>query len=677
MPVPSGTPREKFCGEGKDEVYTLDFGLPSDDEDNDEEGRSLRFHLHRPPPRPNIIDYSIAYHVPISHYLPWLSATAGDLSTLAKLSYPVTKRATTIWEATKPNVGMTCANFNSFFTPELLTKYYFFFRRPADPLSINSMSCLTCSNCGFVNLLPPVPHIPQILNSIQSSDEIVSRLLRGSQPLLDADHAFLDAEITNLKRLRSWYDTQLQEIEFYRRTVMKELKNREFIYAPIRRLPRDILIEIFHSICDFWWQDYQEQYEDDFERDSLDVTGPLWVLGRVSGLWRNILHTSPASWARYILVTSPLYKHAREILQTYLNYTGEHPLSLVIILEGVNLTREGEVMPLLVQSYYRWKNVRIHTTIAHTRYLESISHLPILQTIDINIMDVHGSDYSSDMCLNAPQLWQATLSRCGIHQIRLPPTITHYSGHITDAQDLQLLSQLPKLRTCHVKFSRLVLGSKQESPVVIVELCQLYITDAYALNFLTAPMLQSLTIAGGSPASLSCIPTFFRRSGCHLESFSIGMAMTESKSSTMISDVFSYEACSSISHLKLEIGSMWRGKASRAFASSFTPSSILPNLQHLVLGLGRRYYYDMTEWSALLDMIRSRCKARLLKVIEVQFDQEETSYLDGDIKPVIQALVGDNLEMRVEKQSPLSLDHRSFFWGQQPSIQKSLYLTQT
>ena len=93
------------------------------------------------------------------------------------------------------------------------------------------MSCLTCSNCGFVNLLPPEPRVPQMLNGTESSDDLVSQLLRGSRPLLDADHAFIDAEIAKLKRLRTWYDTQLQEIELYRSTVLKELKNHQ----PIQR----------------------------------------------------------------------------------------------------------------------------------------------------------------------------------------------------------------------------------------------------------------------------------------------------------------------------------------------------------------------------------------------------------------------------------------------------------
>ncbi|KAK0215811.1 hypothetical protein IW262DRAFT_1496628 [Armillaria fumosa] len=533
------------------------------------------------------------------------------------------------------------------------------------------MSCITCRNCGFVNLLSPEPHIPQILNAIQSSNEIVSRFLRGSLPLLDADHAFLDPEITNLKQLRSWYDALVQEIELYRPTVMKELKNRESVYAPIRRLPRDILIEIFHSLCDSWWRGDQYQDEDGsniIERHSLNMAGPLWVLGRVCGLWRDILHTSPASWARYVSVESVSYEHTREILQTYLKHTGEHPLSLVVICDGRNLAREGEMMSLLIPLCHRWKNMRMETTLDHVHLLESISHLPILQTIDIKISDDYESDYSTDMCLAAPQLWQATLSEHGIHQIRLPPAITHYSGYVTCAKDLQLLSQLPKLQTCQLSSQVSPASFKAPGPVIMAELCQLFVQDLDILDLLTAPMLHSLAIAGASPTSLSCIPAFFHRSGCHLESFSIEMAIMEWESSTLIIDTFSSEACSAISYLKLDIGSEWRN-VSKAFVSSFVSSSILPNVRHLVLCLRDHNYRSKkktskwlkTEWPSLLDMIRSRCKTGLLAVIEVQFAMALALYADGDIIADIQALVGDNLEMRVEKACPVALDHQLAF----------------
>ncbi|KAK0482270.1 hypothetical protein IW261DRAFT_1677998 [Armillaria novae-zelandiae] len=311
------------------------------------------------------------------------------------------------------------------------------------------MSCLTCRNCGFVNIFPePQPHNVTAVHS--SDDSVIPQILRGSRSLLDADHTSIDSEIAKLERLRNLYDEQLEKIQALRGPVLKSLENHLSVYAPIRRLPRDVLIEIFHLV-------YASSnlgrgtYPALGARihDSLDLSGPLWDLGRVCGLWRDTLHTSPASWARDVLLKSPFSKHAPEILQTYLEHTGEHPLNLMVSCHGPDSdARASEIMSLAVQSSYRWKNVCIFTHINHLHYLYSISNIPILQTIWLDILEGRNFDYRLDMCLNAPQLWRACFSCQGIRRVRLPPSITHYSGCITGVEDFQLLSHLPTLRTC-------------------------------------------------------------------------------------------------------------------------------------------------------------------------------------------------------------------------------------
>ncbi|KAK0421683.1 hypothetical protein EV421DRAFT_1964340 [Armillaria borealis] len=504
------------------------------------------------------------------------------------------------------------------------------------------MSCFFCSNCGFVNSLSPEPQ----LQTLKGSDSLVSQVLRGSRPLLEFDHALINDEIVKLERLRSWYNARLQETQLHSRTILKSLENRKSVSAPIRRLPQDILIEIFHSVCDSWRVDVEE---DEFQRDSLDMTGPLWVLGSVCGLWRDILRTSPASWARYVLVTSPFSKHAREILQTYLEHTGEHPLSLVAVCRSPNFADYGEIMPLLVQSSYRWKNVCVRAHAHHMHHLESVSHFPVLQTIEMYICNDYGYplDMSLDMCLKAPQLWQATLPSQGISQVRLPSGITHYSGYITRVEDLQLLSQLPKLRTCHLQ-------SSETSPVVMAELRQLYVEDPDTLNLLTAPILQSLTVVEVLESLSSNIVPFLRRSACRLESLS----MCAQGSLALISCIFSSEAYSTISHLKLKLGLSWDG-----ISKILAPSSVLPNLHHLVLCFESRHsYHRETERLAFLDMIRSRCKSGVLKTIEASFEKGiSTAHI---IEEDIRAVIGDsNVEMQVERWSPLDLDYRYSFSG--------------
>ncbi|PBK58245.1 hypothetical protein ARMSODRAFT_967885, partial [Armillaria solidipes] len=450
---------------------------------------------------------------------------------------------------------------------------------------------------------------------------------RGISPY----HASINDETAKLERLGSWYNAQFH-------AVLKSLEYHKSVFAPVRRLPRDILLEIFHSDAE----------EDDIPHDSLDMTGPLWVLGSVCGLWRDILHTSPASWARYVL-------HAREILGVYLEHTGEHPLSLVAVCYSPNIAEEnGEIMSLLVQSSYRWKNVCIRTHAHHMHHLESVSHFPVLQTIEIDIFEDYGfpAEMSSDICLKSPQLWQAILQSQGIDQVRLPSGITHYSGYITCVEDIQLLSQLPKLRTCHIPSSETSLTDV--APVVMAELRQLYVEDSNTLDFLTAPMLQSLTIVEvpeGSPSSSGITP-FLRRSGCHLESLS----MCTDIPSALISNIFSSQACSMISHLKLELGPDWDG-----ISKILAPSSILPNLRHLVLCFESGYLLRKKKRFTLLNMIRSRCKAGQLKMIETSF--EKGIYTAHIMEADIRAVIGDNLEMRVEEWSPLNLDYWYSFSG--------------
>ncbi|PBK70730.1 hypothetical protein ARMSODRAFT_90697 [Armillaria solidipes] len=500
------------------------------------------------------------------------------------------------------------------------------------------MSCLTCSNCGFINLLPPEPHVQQNFNAIQNSDDLVSQLLRGSRPLLDADHAFIDAVIAKLERLRCLYDDQLQGIQTRRGPVLKSLENHQSVYAPIRRLPRDVLIEIFHLVCapsnlgkGAYWASGARIH------DSLDLSGPLWVLGRVCGLWRDTLHTSPASWAQNVVLKSPFSKHAPEILQTYLEHTGEHPLNLMVTCDRPN-AGASEIMFLVVQSCYRWKN-----------------------TIKLVVLEDRNFDYRLDMCLNAPQLWQASLSSQGIHQVRLPPSITHYSGCITGVEDFQLLSHLPKLRTCSLRpFWRSEVKLRVEAPVIMAELRHLSVDCADFANFITAPLLQHLTVSGSPGQQSACITSFLHRSGCHLESFScIEHTLVElsSESPALIGNMLSSEACSTISRLKIQLDPQLD-----QFAGALSLPSVLPNLRHLILCIVAPAEKD--EWYPILDMIRSRHDAGLIKTVELQFADDECASMYGyDITAETRALTGDRLEMRVEAWNPPAMEDWARFHG--------------
>ncbi len=499
------------------------------------------------------------------------------------------------------------------------------------------MSCFTCRDCGSINLLPLEP----CLKASQSSDNLVSQILRGSRPLLDSDHALVSAEIVELEQLQTLYAAQLEEIQLRRRTVLTALESRKSIYAPIRRLPRDILIEIFDSVCDSWWQEADQNWS---LRNchSLDISGPLWVLGRVCGLWRDTLHSTPASWARKLVVRTSSSKYALGKLETYLEHTGEHLLNLQIVC--VDPAGDDGIMSLLVQSCQRWKNLLIFLTKHHMRHLESISQFPALQTIDIEIYDAY--DYRSDMCLSAPQLRQVSLRGNRLHQIKLPPGITHFSGFITCLEDLRLLSQLPKLKRCYLWMT---LATKEVPLVTVAQLSHLYVTNVDNLNVLSAPLLSSLTAinyvpqGSQSPSAQETITRFLHRSRCHLESLSVS---AEIFASAIPSRMFALDACSTISRLKLGLPP----RMINGIVEALTSPSVLPKLQHLILCIS---HPSEDECATILGMVRSRRDGGLLKLVEVQFEQDKYRY---HLEEGIRTTSGGDFEMRIEKWNPLFED---------------------
>ncbi len=205
------------------------------------------------------------------------------------------------------------------------------------------MLCFTCRNCGFVDVLPPdnKHQLQAPLKAFQGSNNLVAQILRESRIVLDSNEdALISADILELERHRSFYDTQIQEIQLHQRAVIEALERHRSLYdaqiqkiqshrgavmealearrsirAPIRGLPRDLLIEIFHFVRHSWWQDVDDDRRWNpiipERQSSLRLDGPLWVLGRVCGLWRETLHTSPASGSQNVVLRTPFPKHVR------------------------------------------------------------------------------------------------------------------------------------------------------------------------------------------------------------------------------------------------------------------------------------------------------------------------------------------------------------------------------
>ncbi|KAK0443203.1 hypothetical protein EV421DRAFT_2035503 [Armillaria borealis] len=171
-------------------------------------------------------------------------------------------------------------------------------------------------------------------------------------------------------------DNQLNHLEALKIRLLAErshaaaeLTKYRSLIAPVRRLPNEILSEIFSLTCTDM-------------SDSIDVIkGPPWVLSHVCSLWRSICLSSPRLWSTVAIPpTSSKRYHVADILGNYLDRS--HGLSLNLYLdarastERVDVDRDGRhtsILRILHPHMSRW----------HKLVLRCDAYLTILDIINI------------------------------------------------------------------------------------------------------------------------------------------------------------------------------------------------------------------------------------------------------------------------------------------------------
>ncbi|KAJ8695909.1 hypothetical protein PTI98_005820 [Pleurotus ostreatus] len=124
-------------------------------------------------------------------------------------------------------------------------------------------------------------------------------------------------------------EAELQAAESYivhvreaRRKVQEHLSQHKTILAPIRRIPSEILAEIFVATID-----------DTTLCDPLDYDEMPWLLGRVCHSWRMVTESTPKLWSRIrveLKFVSPLATRSRRLIDTFIQRAAQHPLKLEI-----------------------------------------------------------------------------------------------------------------------------------------------------------------------------------------------------------------------------------------------------------------------------------------------------------------------------------------------------------
>ncbi|KAJ7288936.1 hypothetical protein C8J57DRAFT_1495198 [Mycena rebaudengoi] len=240
-----------------------------------------------------------------------------------------------------------------------------------------------------------------------------------------------DAEIERLRSL-------LQKMVSDRATFHAYTEGCRSVLSPIRRLPAELLVEIFATAL---------------EMRRLSKHN-LLRLSQVSFWWRGIAAGTPVLWST-ITINMCQWQSLRfnldaalELISLSLERGGNFPLTIVLI---ATTSREGRLLlEKLIQHSSRWRRVVFSMTASLFKLLSAAKgKLPRLESLRICVLDGGSLPTKVDVFETAPRLSNLTIEKpANKIPVTLPwlqlRTFKYVGGSLRDLRDaLGLLSHLP------------------------------------------------------------------------------------------------------------------------------------------------------------------------------------------------------------------------------------------
>ncbi|KAJ7154847.1 hypothetical protein C8R43DRAFT_438354 [Mycena crocata] len=229
-------------------------------------------------------------------------------------------------------------------------------------------------------------------------DPVLAEIIHGNRPPTDSQYrhiqCMLDAALPKLQGLDESIlkaSRVLSDLEHQKSHLRNCVTSLKAALSPIRRLPSEILVEIFmfcrsHSL-------QSETYSIADPREA-----PM-LLGQISSHWRSVCHGTPLLWDQLHLKSGP---HMPEIpgVQRILARSCRVPVSvdLALLDQSITVTVES-ALGLLLNVHDRLEHVKLHfrsKNLVPPRTTYQIQTFAILASVDILLTDPDGDSDASD-----------------------------------------------------------------------------------------------------------------------------------------------------------------------------------------------------------------------------------------------------------------------------------------
>ena len=226
-----------------------------------------------------------------------------------------------------------------------------------------------CTNCSCFTPSQPLTQFhwsrleSQLRESQLSSDVEIQTIAK-----LERDIEGYDLEISRLQ-------SRIFSLQYKRGLVVDYVSRHKSLLAPIRRLPNDVLIEIFSF----------SSFSTTVGCDGSEVNLPQVNLGQVCSHWRSIINASPMLWSRLnLMLDDPTFSNATmmNVVNMLLTKSMDHSLTIdVTSVDGENI---HPALQLLLNHSNRWMDATLQCNTSILRHVFSASgDFPRLRHLDI------------------------------------------------------------------------------------------------------------------------------------------------------------------------------------------------------------------------------------------------------------------------------------------------------
>jgi F-box-like len=336
-----------------------------------------------------------------------------------------------------------------------------------------------CANCGYTvanDMELPTTPVLDLLGGNYVASESQAQMICDTISSVRAGFSRLESEITRLSAVLDGLTAKHDAFQIYTHSLVA-------LVAPIRRLPPEVLSEIFLH------------YNDENNISDLRLNMAPLLLGGVCSRWRTVALSTPRLWTSFSLTIRPKYLKSNVMLaETWLARAGTCPLTIRLPSHGSFKNSMKPLMKVFLLHCEQWYDIDLSVPLPVLCSLAPAKNrLPSLQRLHLH----SESEKILDIFEFAPRLRWLCLPFLNPSMVKIPWNQIEYLDMGTREVDrcLDLLHTTPNLEKCLVRITSSE-PCQSHSSVQLLRLRSMTIgrNSTYLLDSLLLPKLHEISI---------------------------------------------------------------------------------------------------------------------------------------------------------------------------------------